>query len=272
MDSLRRGYLADHYFSPVVDYTRCEVPVTLKLQHGHIRTWPEVDGPLVPPRFHYIGDQNPVGPRVWKTRILLFVQPDYIVLFDRVFGNVPHRFNLHLTADSIRRDGPQITAHGRFDLDALLFVQHPSAFEFDQGELRPGACNQNIAGHAQRQHFLRLYNATDGVYRTVLFARERGRLVRIESLGASGVKIVTDQYTDYAFLNDQPEANASFTGRVGWIRREAGGTVIACVPDGHRIEAFRHRIEGRGPWSYNMAGKQEVSFRGPPRNVTVRTL
>jgi hypothetical protein len=269
MDSLRRGYLADSYFTSLIDYTRCEVPVTLKLQHGYIRTWAEIDGPPVPPKFFYLCDENPVGPKTWKVRQLLFVKPDYVLLFDRVFGAVPHRFNLHVTADALQRDGAAICAKGRFDLDVLCYVQHPKTFEFQVGEIVP----RNGLTPEQRQRFFRIYNTTDAAYRTVLFAQERGRNVSVESFGESGVKVITPEYTDYAFANDQvvneSQDGVSFSGRAGWIRREASGNVIACMPDGDVIEAFGKRIEGRGPWSYNMDGKQTVSSHGVPRKIAV---
>jgi hypothetical protein len=48
-DPLRRGYLADHFFSPHVDYTRCEIPVTLKLLWGRIRPFEKSTPPTSPP-------------------------------------------------------------------------------------------------------------------------------------------------------------------------------------------------------------------------------
>lgn len=61
------------------------------------------------------------------------MKPDYMVFFDRVYGQVPHRFNLHVTGWNIQRseggclksaggqvmsgaaEGALITAPGRFD-------------------------------------------------------------------------------------------------------------------------------------------------------------
>jgi len=270
MDSLRRGYLADCYFTPIVDYSRCEVPVTLKLQHGYIRSWAEIDGPYVAPKFFYLCDENPVGPKTWKTRQLLFVKPDYVVLFDRVFGAVPHRYNLHVTADAINRDGAIVRAKGMFDLDLLCYVQHPRLFEFQDGEFIPGGGTRP----EQRQRFFRIYNTTDATYRTVLFAKERDRQVTVSTIGTTGVKIVTPEYTDFAFASDQvveeQTSEVRFSGRVGWIRREASGKITACMPDGDVIEAFGKRIEGRGPWSYNMDGKQTIEYKGVPRKISVQ--
>jgi len=278
-DALRRGYLGDHLFTPALDYTRCEVPVTLKLLWGKGRSFAEVenkDGKIDRTKtpYFYIGDKNPVGPKVWKVRQLLFVKPDYTVLFDRVYGQVPHRYNLHFTGTDIRRDGSFITAKGRFDLDLLVHVQHPAQFEMETGELIPKlhpACGGVEARAKHAQHYFRLYNHTDGIYRTLLFARERGREVRVESFGASGMKVVTPEYTDHVWLhNDLVEESIDgvrFVGRAGWIRRAADGTVTACVPDGELIEAFGVRFEGRGPWS---AGKEGVVIhRGAPRSVQV---
>ncbi|MFZ4778946.1 MAG: hypothetical protein ACOYM3_26570, partial [Terrimicrobiaceae bacterium] len=188
-DNLRRGYLAKHLFSPLVDYTHCEVPVTLKLLWGKVRTFAEVenkDGKIDRTKtpYFYIGDKNPVGPKTWKVRQLLFVKPDYTVLFDRVYGQVPHRYNLHFTGKDIKRKGQTITAGGRFDLDLLAHVQHPAEFEMETGELIP---NFNPPGKPDEklkhaQHYFRLYNKTDGIYRTLLFAKERNREVRIENV------------------------------------------------------------------------------------------
>ena len=273
-DNVRRGYLAEARFSPVVDYTRCEQPITLKLFYGRLRSFADIDGPPQQPLFFYIGDENPVGPKTWKRRLLLFVKPDYLVLFDRVIGPVPHRYNLHATADAIERDGRYIRGRGRFDLDLLCFVQHPAEFEFATGELvpNPQRCGEGAA-NPHRQRFARIYNTADGVYRTVLFAQERGRAVRIEPAGAGGVRVATPEYTDYVFIGDEAGADAAdsvrFRGRVGWIRQAARGEVMACVPDGDGIEGFGTKIDGRGPWTWNMDGRGGLSVEGVPRLVKV---
>ncbi len=223
--------------------------MTLKLSYGRMRSFAEVEGPPEKPKFFYIGEDNPVGPKTWKNRLLLFIKPDYIVLFDRVFGAVPHRFNFHVTADDLRRDGAFIHAKGRFDLDLLGYVQHPEAFKFESGELVP---TPQVLGanNPHRQRFFRLYNETDGIYRTVMFAQEPGRKVTIETVSPSGVRVVTPEYEDYVFINDEVVTEAikgvRFTGRVGWVRREKSGRVSACVPDGDLIAAFGVRLTGRG--------------------------
>jgi hypothetical protein len=144
----------------------------------------------------------------------------------------------------------------------------------ETGELIPKlhpACGGEEASAKHAQHYFRLYNHTDGIYRTLIFARERGREVRIESFGASGMKVVTPEYTDHVWLHndmlDESIDGVRFVGRAGWIRRAADGAVAACVPDGELIEAFGVRFEGRGPWS---AGKDGVVIHsGAPRAVQV---
>ena len=294
-DSLRRGYLADHLFTSALDYTRSEVPVTLKLLWGKVRSFAEIDNKdgkidRIQTPYFYIGDRNPVGPKTWKVRQVLFVKPDYTVLFDRVYGRVPHRYNLHFVGTDIRREGSCITAKGRFDLDLLAYVQHPAEFEMETGELAPNVhpgCGAAAARTKHVQHYFRLYNQTDGIYRTLLFARERGRAVRIEPIGASGLKIITPEYTDYVWLHNDmvderwtPTSPATsdcardgvlhFIGRAGWIRRLAEGTVMACLADGERIQAFGQRFEGRGPWAYNLNGTRGIEIhRGAPRQVRI---
>jgi len=274
LDPLRRGFVMQTMFTPLVDYSHVEVPVTLKLSHGRMRSFAEVDGPPEKPAFFYIGDENPVGPRMWKNRLLLFVKPDYVVMFDRVFGAVPHRYNLHATADALERQGSCIAASGRFDLDLLCFVQHPQEFGFESGEFVPGPQRYGQgAANPHRQVFFRLYNLTDGIYRTLLFAQERSRGVRIERLGAAGIRVVTHEYTDCIFIGDEITHEAvdgvRFSGRVGWMRREASGKVMACMPDGDSISAFGRRIEGRGPLTWNMAGDGAIEIEGVPRAVKV---
>ena len=274
MDALRRGYLAQAMFTPMVDYTHCELPVTLKLSYGRMRSFEEMDGPPEKPAFFYIGDENPVGPKTWKNRLLLFVKPDYVVIFDRVFGAVPHRYNLHVTADEIKRDGGIIRAAGRFDLDLLCCVQHPAKFEFETGEFFPGPQRFGEgAGNPHRQRYFRIYNLGDGIYRTLLFAQERDRSVHIEAAGPYGFKIITPEYVDYVFANDEmvyeDVGDMAFAGRVGWIRRTSTGTIAACVPDGDSIAGFGIRIDGRGPLHYNMDGRGSVQIDGVPREVRV---
>ena len=278
-DSLRRGYLADHLFTEAVDYTRCEVPVTLKLLWGKVRSFDEIDGKdgvvhRNDTPYFYIGDKNPMGPKVWKVRQLLFVKPDYIVLFDRIYGQVPHRYNLHVTGTDIQQQEEMITAKGRFDLDLLVHVQHPAEFEMETGEIVPnvhrGGGDEARAKHAQ--HYFRLYNHTDGIYRTLLFGKERGREVRVSGVGEHGIEVVTPEYVDYVFLHndvvEQTVGAVRFVGRAGWIRRDVEGGIQACVPDGDSIQAFGLRLEGRGPWSYGIkqTGSLEV-YGSPPRQV-----
>lgn len=82
-------------------------------------------------------------------------------------------------------------------------------------------------------------SSDDGVYRTVLFAREPGRDVVITAAGKTGVKIETPEYSDYVFLGDEwveEECDEiQFSGRAGWIRRETNGTVQTALPDGECI-------------------------------------
>ncbi|MCX5659167.1 MAG: hypothetical protein NTW19_05520 [Planctomycetota bacterium] len=271
-DYLRRGYLGETFFSPALDYTRSEVPVTLKLQHGKVRTFAEIDGPPQKPLYFYMGDENPVGPKTWVTRMLLFVKPDYLLILDRVFGATPHRFNLHSVTDKIVRDGSTIRATGRFNLDLLCFVQHPDRFDMQTGELTPKfRTPEQAAPH--RQSFFRIYNTTDALYRTVLFAQERERKVEITRVGKTGVRVSTPEYVDYAFVSDEVAterlADVAFVGRAGWIRRWACGKIEAAMPDGDLIGAFGTRIEGRGPWAYNAEGKGAMEIRGTPRAVKV---
>ncbi len=281
-DPLRRGYLADHLLTPALDYTHCEIPVTLKLLWGKVRTFAEIenkDGKIDRNKtpYFYIGDRNPVGPKTWKVRKMFFIKPDYLVIFDQVYGQVPHRYNLHFTGKDIKRKGQTVTAKGRFDLDLLAYVQHPAEFEMETGELVPNVhpgCGGEEARAKHSQNYFRLYNKTDGIYRTLIFAKERNREVRIESVGG-GIKVTTPEYTDYVFMNNEVAKEKGpgiiFTGRSGWIRQEKNGRIQACVPDGEHIEAFGIKIEGRGPWSYNLDGKgKTVTHGGPPRKITVK--
>jgi hypothetical protein len=274
MDSLQRGYLAQSMFSSAVDYTRCEVPITQKLLHGRLRTFEEVDATTSEkPMYFYIGDENPIGPKAWKRRLLLYVKPDYLVIYDRVFGAAAHRYNLHVTANSIEREGAYITAAGRFDLDLLCFVQHPTSFVYSNGEFYPAEPTdkgRRASAEAQRQCFFRLINKTDGVYRTVLFAREKQRKVDIAAIGTCGVRITTAEYADYVFLSDDwlsvAQPDVRFEGHAGWIRKHADG-VCAVMPDGDSIAAHGKTIAGRGPWTYNLGGKGELEVRGVPRII-----
>jgi hypothetical protein len=138
----------------------------------------------------------------------------------------------------------------------------------EEGELIPGGVRE------QRQRFCRLYNPADGVYRTVLFAQERGRDVRLEPVGAAGVRIVTREYEDLVFINDERATenltDAQFQGRVGWIRRETSGRISACVPDGESISALGMTIAGRGPWWYDDHDSPELSVASVPRPIQVQ--
>lgn len=277
MDALSRGYLAQSYFSETVDFTRCEMPVVLKLLWGKVRSFAEFDGPQSPPLFNYIGDEHPIGPKSWKTRLLLYVKPDYLLLFDRVYGGMPHRYNLHTVAERLDIDGQHITSQGRFDLNLRCFVQHPPTFKVETGEFIPApSLFGKGEGNPHRQRFVRLYNEQDAIYRTLLFAQEPDRAVTIEAWGTCGVRVTTPEYTDYAFANDEVVSvtcgDVRFIGRVGWIRREACGRISAALPDGDCLQAFGVRLEGRGPWSYCSDAENPFQVAGTPRLVTVLSV
>ncbi len=283
-DSLRRGYLADHHFTPSSDYTRIELPITLKLSHGKIRSFAETDGPPIKPLFHYIGDNNPVGPKTWVTRQLLWGKPDWLAVFDRVHGALPHRWNLHHTSDHIACDGRRMFATGRHGVDLEAFIQHPAPTDLEvvQGMKLPlpekfgkGADN------AHRQAYIRLVNKTDGTYRVLLFAREPGREVSIRSLGATGFCITTPVYTDIVFIGDRDQVETitdpllgqiRFVGRAGWMRRTAAGVVSAVVSDGSEFTAFGLALAGRGPWAWNLTGDETATVVGTPRPVSTRKI
>ncbi len=281
LDPLRRGFLADRLFTDAVDYTRCEMPGTLKLLWGRVRTFAEIDGrdgvmDRTKTPYFYIGDRNPVGPKVWKGRLLLFVKPDYVVLLDRIHGDVPHRFCFHFTGSNLRRDDAAITGNGRFGVDLQAFVQHPAAADCDFETVTTVPNFQTPddpqAGQAHAQDGFRLYNRTDGLYRTVLFAREPGRDVRLEALGPYGIRITTPEYTDCVWLHDAPvvttsEGGFAFRGRAGWVRRMADGTRLACLADGDALTGFGLSFHGRGPWRYRDGDDGVTVLAGPPRRI-----
>jgi hypothetical protein len=284
-DNLRRGYLKQHLLTSVVDFTHCECPVTLKLLWGRPRNFAEIqstDGKTdhaLPPYF-YIGDRNPTGPKAWKVRLLLFVKPDYLAIFDRVYGEVSHRYNLHVTGHDLSIMDGLLRARGDFDLDLLGLVQHPSALacECETGRLVPNVHGGEPAEREKHaQSFWRLYNRQDGMYRTLLFAQERGRDVTLEPIGRHGMMVRTEQYTDLIFLHndwieEQFESDAveqvRFRGRSGWIRRTPDGLVQAMMIDGSHLQAFGLSIDGRGPWSLGLDGNGVTLLDGPPRRVS----
>jgi len=66
--------------------------------------------------------------------------------------------------------------------------------------------------------------------------------------------------------------DVAFRGRAGWIRRETDGTVRAGLVDGDWIEAFGTRIDGMGPWTYNVDRPDDIERKGgPPRTIRVTT-
>lgn len=280
-DTLRRGYLKAHHFTPFADFTHCQIPVTLKLLWGHVRSFEELDKQdgLVQREktpYYYIGDKNPVGPKVWKVRLLLFIKPDYIAIFDRVYGEVPHRWNLHVTGDSLVRDGQLLHAMGQYDLDLQCLVQHPKTFELQTGYFQPKA-HHHITADALPKHaqnYWRLYNREDGIYRTLLFAREKERDVKLTAVGQYGMKVQTHQFTDYVFLHDEviheKVDDVVFHGRQGWIRQTADGQIQAMLIDGQSLQAFGCTFSGVGPWIYNSQAGQAIELLGgPPRRIQV---
>jgi hypothetical protein len=281
-DPLRRGYVKQHFFTGPIDYSHAELPVSLKLLWGKVRTFADIDdkdGKVAREKtpYFYIGDKNPIGPKVWKVRQLLYVKPDYLVLFDRVYGDVPHRYNLHFTGDNLKRDGQMLHGHGRFDLDLQVLVQHPKDFKMETGRISPGN-RVPPAENKQTQDYFRLYNQTDGIYRTVLFARERNRALSMIPVGNHGVKVVTPEYTDYVFLHNQDiredfvdaGQTVSFVGQGGWIRKNSDGSIQAMMINGQSMAAFGKTFDGQGPWTFNLHkdGKARL-LDGPPRPLSV---
>jgi len=282
-DNLRRGYLKAHHFTPIVDYTHCECPITLKLLWGRVRPFAEVDGKdgvvdREKTPYHYIGDKNPVGPKVWKVRLLMFVKPDYVAIFDRVIGEVPHRYNLHVAGNDLRVDGNKFFARGDFDMDLLGLVQHPHAdgFDVETGRLVPNfhPLGKPDAAQKHAQSFWRLYNTTDGIYRTLLFAQERDCEVSLTPVGHHTMCVKTTHYTDHVFIHDQPFeerfGDIHFRGCSGWVRQTTDGRIRAMMIDGDLLSVGRVRISGRGPWSYNFDGDTRVVLLGgPPRKIQI---
>ncbi|MBC2602952.1 hypothetical protein [Puniceicoccus vermicola] len=280
MDAPCRGYLADHLFTLNVDYTRCEVPVTQKLLWGHPRSFEEIDqidGVIDRKKtpYFYIGDRNPVGPKIWKVRQMLYVKPDYLVLFDRVIGKASHRWNLHFTGGPVHRQGNQLWADGRFTLDLMVTFSHPLDFQLETGEMIPNAQKEeDRPKHAQ--HFCRVTNKTDGCYRALVFAKEKDREVTVTSAGKNGFKVEASTYTDYVFLSDEfireHSAEFEFSGRAGWIRRHADGSIEAVMADGDLIGAFGKCLTGSGPWHLNRGNQCPTGEGSPPgREVVVKS-
>ena len=215
------------------------------------------------------------------TRQLLFGKPDWLAVFDRVHGAVPHRLNLHHTSDRIERDGRRLHARGRHGLDLEGFVQYPAPADLvvNQGEIipLPGSLGKG-SDNVHRQSYVRLLNQVDGTYRVLLFAREPGRAVTVRALGSAGMVVETPEYTDVIFLgdtdieetiNDPALGRVNFHGKAGWIRRAAGGVISAVVSDGERISAFGTDLDGRGPWAWNLDGNRSSEITGTPRPLTV---
>ena len=104
----------------------------------------------------------------------------------------------------------------------------------------------------------------------MIFAKERGRDVKLSAIGETGIKIETPEYTDYAFLKNEgvkevhPEVR--FDGSAGWIRQvKADRSVQAMMLDGDSIAAFGTTLRGRGPWMYDKGTLTLLG--GAPRSV-----
>jgi hypothetical protein len=48
--------------------------------------------------------------------------------------------------------------------------------------------------------------------------------------------------------------------------------MLAAVPDGEMIQAFGVRVTGRGPWHWNLDGKDTRVVRGVPRSLRVEKM
>jgi len=280
MDALRRGYLASHHFSSKLAYTQCDVPLTQKLLWEDVRTFEQQDHGSIhrdDTPYYYIGDPNPVGPKAWKTRKLLFVKPDYLVLSDRVYGAVDHRLNLHVNATEMRVTQDGFYAPGEFGVNLHCHLHGFGTLQQKTGTFTPKV-QDNDSGQKQTQYFMRLYNKNDGVYRTLLFAQESGQDVQIRPVGDFGWVVTTKLYTDFVVVSDHwlsveekvDGQTYEFCGCTGWIRRHVGGAVNAALIEGESFAGLGARFSGRGPWLYNI--DQPDAFQllgGPERSLSV---
>ncbi len=97
------------------------------------------------------------------------------------------------------------------------------------------------------------------------------RLARRSFLAAAGTTALATMLRLLGHRVETAADGVRFRGAFGWIRRRRDGQVLAAVPDGDAIEAWGVRIEGRGPWTYNLDGLGTLDVRGPtPRRVEVR--
>jgi hypothetical protein len=125
-------------------------------------------------------------------------------------------------------------------------VRHPAEFSLETGELVPRVhpgCGGEEARRRHAQHFVRIANKEDGLYRALLFAKERDRDVRIEPAGETGFRVTTPDYADLVFLNDdyveEQVGNVVFRGRAGWLRRHRDGRIESQAPSGSFPEPMR---------------------------------
>jgi len=268
-DDLRRGYLAKAHFSPGVDFTRCEVPVLQRFLYGEERSFAQIDHETRRTRHFYIGDHEPQGPLLWKTRQLWYVKPDYLVVRDELHGNAPHRLNWHVTAHSLEVCGNQVKAHGRFGVDLHAWIFSPGELRIETGELipEPERLGEGEA-NPHRQKFFRTYS-TRPVYLSLLFAGNAPAQVREPVPGC--IEIVTERYRDFIVTGTEYQTieceGFRFMGRCGWLRYHQGQGISCAVMDGSAIGTDETLWSGEGPWQWQSGSAQAELLGGPPRVV-----
>jgi hypothetical protein len=258
-------------------------------------------------RPHSAADYEPaqeIARSVWRRRVMLLKQPDYIVVRDDLDSAYPSDWSLHVLADGAAQEANRVHLRGQHgvDLDVLFVMPRKpparlgewgfaySVFECDRAAWDAWHEMLNdpaVAGYSclpvhpaaaegeERGRFVRIRQGPGKPYLAVLFPRRPDEPApRVQALaGSDGFKLSVGKRREWVWLAAAERAfedrERAFIGRAGAIRHDGDARELILL-DGARFRDGELAVEGEGPVSIVATQRQiEGCTYGPARTLTV---
>jgi len=258
-------------------------------------------------RPHTAADYEPaqeIARSVWRRRVMLLKQPDYVVVRDDLESTYRSDWSLHVLAEGVAQDGNRISLRGQHGVDLdVLFVapREPAAhlgewgfaysvFECDRAAWetwREMLEDPAVAGYSclpvhpavaegeEHGRFVRSCEGAGRPYLAVLFPRRPDEAEpRVRGLARpDGFELSVGKRREWVWLAAQErtfeDGERAFVGGAGAIRH--GGDVRELILlDGTCIRDGDLAVEGRGPVSIVAAqGQIQGCIHAAARTLTV---
>lgn len=206
-------------------------------------------------------------------RSILFVKPNYFVIYDEIESDSDSEWFLHVLAESIETKKNVVFFKGKYgvDLDVTFLLPSKPSVKEDIGEI-----SGEVYGGEQR--YITVTQGPSENYFAVLYPRRvHQEKATVQGLdGVDGAKVYFEDEVDHIFLspreiNYQKEGTV-FKGRCGVTREKAGEVKLALL-SGSMIGVGNYRIESsEGPVTLTIQKEQgtiEGEIDGRAKSVTL---